>query len=88
MSPVTELESLEHLKNVGKLIGPYMVPVVALLVYTWNQREKSQDKLEKALTDHVLDDDKIHDLLFTEQRLHGERIAKVEQKQDDCGSCP
>lgn len=85
---ITELESLAHLKNIGKLVGPYMAPVVVLLVYTWNQKEKTQGKLEKTLTDHILDDDKIHDKLFTGQRDHGERIAKVEQKQDDCERCP
>lgn len=88
MQPVTELESLEHLKNIRNTIGPYLVPLVALVIYTLNQREKTQAKLEQTLTDHVIDDDKIHDKLFTEQRLQGERIAKTEQKQDDCERCP
>lgn len=90
MEIVTETESLAHLKNLGKLIGPYIIPTLGLIVYTFKKLEKTQDKLEETITEHIKADDHVHDKLFTESRKQGETIstlkANVKSLQDADGT--
>lgn len=76
-TPPNMAESIEHLMDIIKLIGPFVAAIVALIVWSWKKLEKTQDKLEEALTAHLTEDDKVHDQLFTNQRKTGEKLAEL-----------
>lgn len=65
---VENTETIDHLVEVGRMYGWIAAIVVGLLVYTWSQKEKTQDKLEKALINHIKEDDVCHNKIFDELR--------------------
>jgi hypothetical protein len=63
--------TLDHIIEVGKLYGWAFGIIAALLIYTWHQKEKAQDKLELLLTTHIKENDKVHNKVFDDLRgLH------------------
>ena len=68
-------ETIKHLEEVWLICKPWLWvfgvlvgTIISLIVWAWKQMEKSQAKLEDLVTKHIVDDDGIHDTLFSQQR--------------------
>jgi hypothetical protein len=68
MSQLISPETVNHLMEAAKLVGPFIAVITTLIIWAWNKIEKAQDKIEAALTLHIKDDDSLHDQLFSHQR--------------------
>lgn len=70
------------------IITPLCAMVVTLVVWAWKSKEKTQERLEETLTNHIRDDEYVHDKLFTESRKQGEDVREIKTRQRACKVCP
>jgi hypothetical protein len=61
-------EIIQHLLDAAKVVGPFVATIVALVVYVWTRLEKTQQKLEQTLIEHIRENDATHDKVFDEIR--------------------
>lgn len=88
-TPPVDRDVLTYVEFILKwIITPLCAMVVTLVVWAWKGKEKTQERLEEALTKHIHDDEYVHDKLFTESRKQGEDIREIKTRQADCKSCP
>ena len=69
-------------------VSPLCAMVVALVIWAWKSKERTQERLEEALTNHIHNDEDVHDKLFTESRRMDKKLTRVETRQTDCKNCP
>lgn len=72
-----EAISLENLRELVEIISPFIVTIIALIIYAWRKMEKSQEKLQEALESHIKEDDEIHDKMFTVIRTEESKLASL-----------
>jgi hypothetical protein len=70
-------EILQHLSDTFKILGPFVVTIVGLLVWAWKRLERTQDKLETAFAKHVEENDRLHDQMFNHQRMTDEKLNEL-----------
>jgi hypothetical protein len=70
-------EILQHLLDAGKILGPFVVIIIAMGVWAWQKMEKSQEKMELAFIAHVKENDEVHDRIFTGQRDTEKELSEL-----------
>jgi len=68
---------ISYLLDLVKIIGPFITVIIGLVVWAWKKMEKTQEKMENAFTDHVKEDDEIHDKIFTQQRESDAKLNEL-----------
>lgn len=69
----------DHVEDLIRLFGPIVAVVVGLLTWAWRRLEKDNEANLKALETHVADDQRVHDLVFTQLRTEEERRNQLAQ---------
>ena len=83
-------EVINHLLEIGRIYGWIAAIVVTLLIYTWREKMKAQDKLELVVTTHIKESDKVHNKIFADMRdieRKADKTAAVCDERTKNGDC-